>query len=120
MAWVEGKTWEMEQGVDARLELKLWANTAKTTPFIFTGWTIYGFVSDTKRSLIYPLDLSESDSAAGSLVAILPEATVNSLKVGKEWVYNILAVAPGSEPADDVHVAFGPAVPTFRPARRTT
>jgi hypothetical protein len=110
----------MEQGVDARLELKLWANTAKTTPFIFTGWTIYGFVSDTKRSLIYPLDLSESDSAAGSLVAILPEATVNSLKVGKEWVYNILAVAPGSEPADDVHVAFGPAVPTFRPARRTT
>ncbi len=120
MAWVEGKTWEMEQGVDARLELKLWANTAKTTPFIFTGWTIYGFVSDTKRSLIYQLDLSESDSAAGSLVAILPEATVNSLKVGKEWVYNILAVAPGNEPADDVHVAFGPAVPTFRPARRTT
>jgi len=118
VAWVEGKTWELEQGIAARLELRLWANTAKTTPFTFTGWTVYGFVSDAKRSEIYALDLSESDPATGSLVAILPEATVNSLKVGKAWVYNLLGVAPGTEPADDHHIAFGPAVPTFRPARR--
>jgi hypothetical protein len=118
MAWVEGRTWELEQGIDARLELKSWANSGKTTFFTFTGWTVYGFVSDAKRSLIYPLDLSESDPATGSLVAILPEATVNGLKVGKEWFYNLLGVAPGTEPADDHHIAFGPAVPTFRPARR--
>jgi len=118
MAWVEGKTWEMEQGIDARMELKMWEDTAKTTPWTFTNWTLYGFVSDAKRSEIYQLDLSESNASTGSIVAILPEATVNGLKVGKGWVYNILAVAPGSELADDVHVAFGPAVPTFRPARR--
>jgi len=118
MAWVEGKTWELEQGIDARLPLRLWANTARTAPFVFTGWALYGFVSDTKRSEIHALDLSESDPATGSLVAILPEATVNGLKVSKEWVYNILGVAPGTEPADDDHFAFGPAVPTFRPARR--
>lgn len=118
MAWVEGKTWELEQGIDARLELKLWANTGKTSPWAFTGWTLYGFVSDAKRSEVYALDLSESDPATGSLVAILPEATVNGLKVGKEWYYNLLAVAPGTEPADDHHIAYGPAVPTFRPARR--
>lgn len=118
MAWVEGKTWELEQGVDGRLELKLWADSAKTTPWAFTNWTLYGFVSDAKRSEIYALDLSESSATLGSIVAILPEATVNSLKVGKEWFYNLLAVAPGSEPADDHHIAFGPAVPTYRPARR--
>ena len=118
MAWVEGQTWKLEQGIDARLELRLWANTARSAPFIFTGWTMYGFVSDTKRIEIYELNLSESDPATGSLVAILPEVTVNGLKVSKEWVYNILGVAPGTEPADDVHIAFGPAVPTFRPARR--
>jgi hypothetical protein len=118
VAWVEGKTWELEQGIDARLELKLWANTAKTTPWPFTGWILYGFVSDAKRSEVYSLDLSGSNAATGSIVAILPEATVNGLKVGKEWVYNILAVAPGSQPADDHHIAYGPAVPTFRPARR--
>jgi hypothetical protein len=118
VAWVEGKTWELEQGIDARLELKLWANTAKTTPWPFTGWILYGFVSDVKRSEVYSLDLSGSNAATGSIVAILPEATVNGLKVGKEWVYNILAVAPGSQPADDHHIAYGPAVPTFRPARR--
>jgi hypothetical protein len=119
MAWVEGKTWELEQGIDARLELKLWADTGKTTPWTFTGWTLYGFVSDAKRSEIYPLNLSSSSGSTGSIIAILPEATVNSLKVGKDWFYDILAVAPGSDLADDHHIAYGPAVPTFRPARRT-
>ena len=119
MAWVEGKTWELEQGIDARLGLKLWANTAKTADFPLTGWTLYGFVSDAKRSEIYPLDLSSSNAATGSVVAILPEATVNALKIGRSYVYNILAVAPGSQPADDHHIAFGAAVPTFRPARRS-
>lgn len=118
MAWLEGRTMVLEQGKDARLDLKLWGNTARTQPFVFTNWTLYGFVSDAKRNEIYELDLSESDPTTGSLVAILPEATVNVLKVGKQWVYNILGVAPGTEPADDHHIAFGPAVPAFRPARR--
>ena len=118
MAWVEGKTWELEQGIDGRLELKLWANTAKTTPWTFANWALYGFISDAKRSEIYQLDLSESDAATGSIVAILPEATVNALRVGRDWFYDLLAVAPGSELADDHHIAYGPAVPTFRPARR--
>lgn len=108
----------LEQGIDARLELKLWLNAARTTPWTFTGWTLYGFVSDTKRSEVHPLDLGGSDAATGSIVAILPESTVNGLKIGKDWVYNILAVAPGSQPADDHHIAYGPAVPAFRPARR--
>lgn len=119
MAWVEDKTWEMEQGKDARFELKLWANTAKTTAWLFTGWTLFGLVSDTKRSEIYALDLSSSNAATGNIVAILPEATVNGLKIGRSYVYNILAVAPGNQPADDHHIAFGSAVPTFRPARRS-
>jgi len=118
MDWVEGKTWELEQGIDARLELKLWADTAKTTPWTFVGWTLYGFVSDAKRSEIYPLDLTESDASTGSIVAILPEATVNGLKVTKDWFYDLLGVAPGVVVADDHHIAYGPAVPTFRPARR--
>jgi hypothetical protein len=120
VAWVENKTWELEQGIDGRLELKLWADTAKTTPWSFTGWTLYGFVSDSKRSEIYALDLSGSNATTGSIVAILPEATVNSLKVGREWFYDLLAVAPGSVLADDTHIAFGPALPTFRPARRAS
>ena len=118
MAWVEGRAMVLEQGKDARLDLKLWGNAARTQPFVFKGWALIGVVSDAKRVEIHALDLSESDPATGSLVAILPEATVNSLKVSKEWVYNILGVAPGTEPADDHHIAFGPAVPTFRPARR--
>ena len=118
MAWVEGKTWELEQGIDARKEFQLWTSAARTTQWQFVGWNLYGFVSDAKRSEIYQLDLSESDAATGRLVAILPEAIVNGLKTTKDWYYNILGVAPGTEPADDAHIAFGSAVPTFRAARR--
>lgn len=118
MAWIEDYSWTMEQGIAARLELKMFADTLKTEPWIFTNWIFYGFVSDSKRAEIYQLDLSESDAATGSLVAILPEASVNTLKLGKEYFFNLLAIAPGTEPADDHHVAFGRAVPAFRPARR--
>lgn len=118
MAWIEDYAWSMEQGIAARLELRMFADALKTQPWVFTNWIIYGFVSNKTRSEIYQLDMTQSNAATGSLVAILPEATVNALTVGREYFFDLLGIAPGTDPADDHHIAFGQAVPLFRPARR--
>lgn len=118
MAWIEDYAWPMEQGIAARLELRMFADALKTQPWVFTNWVVYGFVSNKTRSEIYQLDMSQSNPATGAMVAILSEATVNALVVGKEYYFDLLAIAPGTDPADDHHVAFGQAVPLFRPARR--
>lgn len=118
MAWLDNYTWSLEQGVAARLELRLFADEARTQPWLFTNWIIYGFVSNRTRSEIYQLDMTQSNAATGSLIAIMPEATVNGLTVGREYFFDLLGIAPGTDPADDHHIAFGQAVPLFRPARR--
>jgi hypothetical protein len=49
---------------------------------------------------------------------ILPEATVNTLRLGKRYRYDCLMVAPGNVVADDHHLAAGPVTVALRTTRR--
>ena len=117
MAWVEGETWAMEQGIDALLELQLFSNSAGTTPWPFTGWDVNATVSDEKGRTIYPVTVN-ANASTGVVRLILPEATVNALKVGKVYRYDCLMVAPGSTAADDHHLAAGFVSVALRTTRR--
>lgn len=117
MAWVEGETWEMEQGIDALLELRLFSNSAGTTAWPFTGWDVNATVSDEKGRTVYPVTVDASPSA-GIVRLVFPEALVNGLRVGKAYRYDCLMVAPGSVVADDHHLAAGPVTVALRTTRR--
>jgi hypothetical protein len=117
MAWVEGETWAMEQGLDALLELQLFSNSAGTIAWPFTGWDVNATVSDEKGRTLYPVTVDASPST-GIVRLILPEALVNSLRVGKTYRYDCLMVAPGSTVADDHYLATGPVTVALRTTRR--
>jgi hypothetical protein len=117
MAWVEGETWEMEQGLDALLELRLFSNSAATTPWPFTGWDVNATVSDEKGRTLYPVTVNASPST-GIVRLILPEVLVNSLRTNKTYRYDCLMVAPGSTAADDHCLATGPVTVALRTTRR--
>lgn len=117
MAWVEGETWEMEQGRDALLTLELYSDSAGTTPWPFTGFDINATVSDEKGRNVYLVTV-DSNAATGEVRLILPEATVNSLRVGKAYRYDCLLVAPGAVAADDHFLAAGPLTVALRTSRR--
>jgi hypothetical protein len=117
MAWVEGETWEMEQGLDALLELRLFSNSAATTAWPFTGWDVNATVSDEKGRTLYPVTVDASPST-GIVRLIFPEALVNSLRVGKTYRYDCLMVAPGAAAADDHCLATGPVTVALRTTRR--
>jgi hypothetical protein len=117
VAWVEGETWAMEQGIDALLELQLFSDAAGTVAWPFTGWDVNATVSDEKGRVIYPVTV-DANAQTGVVRLILPEATVNTLRVGKAYRYDCLMVAPGNIAADDHHLAAGPVTVALRTSRR--
>lgn len=117
MAWVEGETWAAEQGVDALKVFELFSDTAQTQPWDFTGWDVNATVSDAKGRNVYPVTV-DAEPADGLVRLILPEAVVNTLKVGGEYRYDCLMVPPGAEPADDHYLATGPFTVALRTSRR--
>ena len=117
MAWVEGRTWELEQGRDNPLSFRLWADTAKTTPWIFTGYDVNATISDASGRNVYPVTV-EADAALGTVRLIALEATVAQLRPGKAYRYDCLMVAPGSTVADDHCLATGPVTVALRTTRR--
>lgn len=117
MAWVTGRTWELEQGRDNPLSFKLWADAAKTTPWSFVGFDVNATISDASGRNVYPVTV-EADSTLGTVRLIALEATVAQLRPGKTYRYDCLMVAPGSAIADDSFLATGPAVVALRTTRR--
>lgn len=117
MAWVEGETWAMEQGLDALLELQLFSNSAGTVAWPFTGWDVNATVSDEKGRTLYPVTV-DLNPAGGIVRLILPEAIVNSLRTSKTYRYDCLMVAPGAVAADDHYLATGPVTVALRTTRR--
>lgn len=117
MAWVEGETWAMEQGVDALKVFELYANTAQTTPWQFIGWDVNATVSDEKGRTIYPVTV-DANASTGVVRLIFPEALVNSLKVGDGYRYDVLMVPPTAGLADDYYLATGPITVALRTSRR--
>jgi hypothetical protein len=117
VAWVEDETWPMEQGIDALLELQLFTDQAGTVPWPFTGWDVNATVSDARGREVFPVTV-DVNAAGGVVKLILPEATVNTLRVGRPYRYDCLMVAPGSVVADDHHLAAGPVTVALRTSRR--
>lgn len=117
MAWVEGETWQMEQGVDALKVFELFSNTAQTTPFVFTGWDVNATVSDERGRTVYPVTV-ETQPANGVVRLIFPEVLVNTLKTSGEYRYDCLMVPPGALAADDHFLATGPVTVALRTSRR--
>lgn len=117
MAWVEGETWAMEQGIDALLELRLFTDAAGTVAWPFVGWDVNATVSDEKGRAVVPVTV-DANASTGVVRLILPEATVNTLRVGKPYRYDCLMVAPGNVVADDHHLAAGPVTVALRTTRR--
>lgn len=117
MAWVTGRTWELEQGRDNPLSFKLWADIAKTQPWVFTGYDINATISDMSGRNVYPVTV-EADAALGTVRLIALEATVALLKPSRAYRYDCLMVAPGGVLADDPFLAAGPAIVALRTTRR--
>jgi len=117
MAWVEGETWEMEQGVDALKVFELFSDTAQTTAWPFVGWGVNATISDKKARFVYPVTV-ETAPEEGRVRLILPEAAVNDLRVGGVYRYDCLMVPPGSTAADDHFLATGPVTVALRSTRR--
>ena len=117
MAWVEGETWEMEQGVDGLKVFELFSNSAQTIPWTFVGWDVNATVSDERGRTVYPVTVDAAPTL-GRVRLILPEAIVNGLKVGGAYRYDCLLVPPGSTAADDHFLATGPVTVALRSTRR--
>jgi hypothetical protein len=116
MAWVED-AWSMEQGLDALKQFELFTDTAQTTPWSFVGWDVNATVSDEKGRTVYAVTV-ETTPALGKVRLILPEATVNSLKVGGSYRYDCLMVPSGATQADDNFLATGAVTVALRSSRR--
>jgi hypothetical protein len=117
VAWVEGETWAMEQGIDALLTLELYEDAAATDPWPFAGWDVNATVSDLKGRAVFPVTV-DANATTGVVRLIFPEALVNTLRVGKPYRYDCLMVAPGNVAADDHHLAAGPVTVALRTTRR--
>lgn len=105
----------MEQGVDALKVFELFSDTAQTTPWAFTGWDVNATVSDDRGRTVYPVTV---ETGPGLVRLILPEAVVNTLRVGGAYRYDCLMVPPGVTPADDHYLATGPVTVALRTTRR--
>ena len=115
MAWVEDQTWAMEQGIDALITFQLKDASGNAWPF--TGWDVNATVSDERGRTIYPVTV-DADASGGEVRLILPEATVNELKVGGAYRFDCLMVPPGATAADDHFLASGPVTVALRTSRR--
>lgn len=117
MAWTENRAWVLEQGRDNPRSFKLWADSAKTQPWVFTGYDINASISDESGRNVYPLTV-EADAAAGTVRLIALEATLAQLKPSKIYRYDCLMVAPGALLADDPFLVAGPVTIAKRSSRR--
>lgn len=117
MAWIEGEPWAAEQGIDALKVFELFSNAAQTTPWQFVGWDVNATVSDERARIVYTVTVDASPTL-GRVRLILPEAIVNSLKVGGAYRYDCLLVPPGATAADDHFLATGPFTVSLRSTRR--
>lgn len=117
MAWVENRTWVLEQGRDNPQGFRLWADAAKTTLWPFTGYDINASISDEAGRNVYPITV-EADPATGIVRLIAMEATVAQLRPTKSYRYDCLMVAPGATIADDSFLVNGPIVIAKRSTRR--
>ena len=117
MAWIEGETWEAEQGIDALKVFELFSDTAQTIPWQFVGWDVNATISDEKGRNIQAITV-DAQPTAGRVRLIAPEALVNGLKVGGAYRYDCLLVPPGSTTADDCFLATGPFSVALRTSRR--
>jgi hypothetical protein len=117
MAWVENETWAMEQGIDALKVFQLYSNAQQTTAWQFTGWDVNATVSDERGRVILNATV-DANPSTGVVRVILPEAVVNTLKVGGSYRYDVLMVPPGTTVADDVFLATGPVTVALRTSRR--
>lgn len=115
MAWVEGETWAMEQGIDALKVFEL-VNTSGTA-WSFVNWDVNATVSDAKGRTIYQVAV-ETEPSNGVVRLILSEDVVNTLKVGGDYRYDCLMVPPGATAADDHFLATGPVTVALRSTRR--
>ena len=114
MAWVEGEPLTWEQGLDGLVTFELFANNQ---PWPFPSWDVNAVLSDEKQRVKYNLTVI-ADAIAGTIQVIAPEAIINSLRATKNYVLNVIMVAPGNLQADDHHLAFLPVTIATRPARR--
>lgn len=117
MAWVENQTWEMEQGIDAQLILRLYSDEAGTVPWQFPNYDVNGVIRNRVGTIVSPLIVSTTPSQ-GEIKLILSESVVNTLNPSELYTYECLLVAPGSTTADDYFVAVGPATVALRTTRR--
>lgn len=117
MAWLEDETWEMEQGIDALKIFELFEDEAQTTPWQFIGWDVNATVSDDTGKTVYQTTV-DANATLGTIRLILPEATVNNLKIDGNYRYDCLMVPPGSTQADDIFLATGEVVISLRSSRR--
>lgn len=115
MAWIEDETWAMEQGIDALKRFEL--VDASGAAWTFAGWDVNATVSDARARTIYPVTVT-ADPSGGTVQLVLPEATVNELKVGGDYRYDCLMVPPGATVADDHFLATGPVTVALRSSRR--
>ena len=117
MAWVEGDEWEMEQGIDALKTFALFSDAAQTIAWQFVGWDVNATISDSRGRVIFPVTVDAAPTL-GTVRLILPEATVNTLKVGGSYRYDCLMVPPGVTAADDHFLSTGPVTVKLRTTRR--
>lgn len=117
VAWLEGKPWVIEQGVDARLELRGIQNKQTGQVWDFTGWTIVGTVADESAATVYNC-IVQSSPSLGIIKFILPEASVNALNPCTKYFFDGLAISPSPGLADDYHIAYLPIRIERRASRR--
>jgi hypothetical protein len=117
MAWVEGETVMLEQGLDGLVTFELFEDGAMTQPWPFPSWDVNAVLSDEKQRTSYALT-TVVDAIDGIVKVIIPEAVVNSLKTTTAWFLDVLMAAPGNVEADDHHLAYLPVIVAARPARR--
>jgi hypothetical protein len=114
VAWEEGQTLKLEQGLDFQVTFELFNGTQ---PWPFPSWDVNAVLSDEKGRTIYNVT-TIVDALNGIVKVIVPEAIVNTLKTTKTWFLNVLMVAPGNNQADDHHLAYLPVTVAPRSARR--
>lgn len=112
MAWVEDKTWIIEQGAPAPMIFDCWANQAKTQPFLFTGWDINATVYDERGRQLYPCGVAVS---SGRVSLSITDEQSEELKPGKTYFYDAIAVPPAN--AQKYFFAQGPVTVELRKSR---
>ena len=107
MALVEDRPWHMEHGIDALIEFPLSGDHTNGEEWAYAGWDVNATVSDIRGRRVYPVTVdffpvTTGDTITGTTIRLLfPEALVNTLKVGRQYRYDCLMVAPGNVVPDD-------------------